>query len=644
MNILSVLSKKRKKSIWGEEKLKKKLKSKPKPPQIGVLKHEGASVSKIHPALKLKSSIATISIEALRNRRMSSTLKQLSVKKLKPKLLKLEKWPKATLKPIVPRVSVQVGEKPKPKVMLKPEMKVELKLSEIPKTRLPDIGEMRPLRRQPPKIKVEASVKPLTRIELKPLIRPTTLKPQKVIIKGIQRVVPRPVEREELMVIGISLKPVEARNITTKEELVEDVESLELELPFEKLDIEGWPFEFRSGGISPSGLPSDSLLICAYGMMDGLEALRKLYRLEMMDRGRCIRPDRIRREEIEYHEEELRSRIKKDDLMRRVKEHRLITLYNWDSISEVIARKELLDVIKSALESKDMKYILLEIKNDHLHEESVEEIEHDLRLFFGEGNVIGIGLMMRKNEIAEKAPIILEHFSRILNVSKRKLSGISKEKIIELKSTGNIIDKLWGLAEGERGSAIYDILSEVAMDPLIRRLRGFDKAMSCGSDEHKAMELLVAWFLLKKYGNEVELEFERDVGYVGEEWELMIDEYEEETVSMKVERVFKRPDLFIQLKGREIWVECETLKNRDDPLDALKWKLHEIINVSERIRRYPNEIWIVIPYRKYVLYGERIKECLRPLHEYRKKYHIMGLIPRLFIADLRNKRLLKPQS
>ena len=132
---MNVLSKKRKKSIWREEKLKKKLKSKPKPPQIGVLKHEEISIPKIHPAFKLKSSIVTISKETLRNQRVPSTLKQLCVKKPKPKLLKLEKQPKVTLKSIVPRVSVQVGEKPKPKVMLRPEMKVELKLSEIPKTK-----------------------------------------------------------------------------------------------------------------------------------------------------------------------------------------------------------------------------------------------------------------------------------------------------------------------------------------------------------------------------------------------------------------------------------------------------------------------------------------------------------------------------
>ncbi len=450
----------------------------------------------------------------------------------------------------------------------------------------------------------------------------------------------RQVESREKAQLQIqeSAKPVVQPMPIGQVEIVERVEEIDvstaeepsLVIPDSEQNLvdlfEGLPFELTPSGL---GLPADSAIICAFGFEDGFEALRGLGRLEIRDRGRDPSPVILCKEDAEKYKGSL---SRKDFWLGKLRGYRLVSLTGWDKVDDVISDRELVEALRSGVEGEGFKFILLDTKAQSVQFwEDDSELTERLKAALRSGRVA-----LCKPKANEDAKLVLEQFAKILNVSKKSKSRLTYPH-------DNPFDSAWSLLDnGDKDSAIQGLIDELSVTPKLRKMGGFGQLQG-ESHEHFAMKLLAAWNLSQRYGNEsqfsMEMEFEKEVTSGSDSVEVW-EERIEKDVKIEVEKGFRRVDLWLKVNGEEIWLECETLKNPYDPLEALRDKLRQIISASDE-SKMPSQIWVMVPYRKSILYQKRLFEPLRVVSNFRHANNIKGLRPRLIVADMRNRKLLR---
>ena len=108
---------------------------------------------------------------------------------------------------------------------------------------------------------------------------------------------------------------------------------------------------------------------------------------------------------------------------------------------------------------------------------------------------------------------------------------------------------------------------------------------------------------------------------------------------LEVEGEVIRPDIICRtINGKEIWIECETCKNLEDPLLNVKDKCYRILEFKGY---YPDEIWLVFPYRKLFTYGpKRLKEFKGLFKEFAEKRGLKDKLRcKVFLTDFYEEKL-----
>lgn len=352
-----------------------------------------------------------------------------------------------------------------------------------------------------------------------------------------------------------------------------------IEIP--ELSLEEFPFDLKTG--EKGEAITHPTLIIAPGIEDGFEAIRKLFILELEDRGRDPSPLILHKKEIEGKE--------KEEILRLLREYRHITIDGYENTDEI--KNEIKEVIKGKVEGSELKYIILKLSKP-----TQWALPDNYREIFGTGRVI----LVKPKEIDKQR--FIQKIASVFNAS------FKSEGWVVLKS----LDELCFLIEGEKDEAIKGaLISLLKEEKLPKRPR-----LPLESDEHYAMTLLTAK-KLSEMGKRVE--FERFEPEALSDHEVI---KENERVILEFE-VFKRLDILAE----EIGVECETLKNLNDPLSELRKKAEKIKFAlpSQTLK----EIWFVFPYRKVILYGRRLFESLE----------ILPIPYKIFIPDFSAKKIYR---
>ena len=355
-------------------------------------------------------------------------------------------------------------------------------------------------------------------------------------------------------------------------------------------------------------------VVCCFGFKEGLfkeslEVVKGLIELEVEDRGKKPSFKPLRKGNVP------KSGVEKEEyLLERQRDFAILLLSGWKDLAEVENDQELLDFLQTR---KGFNCIILDLKEQA--PPLLTEDEKRLRAVLK----VDRAFILTPKEVKDPEKL-LEAFSRILNTSRKEVKASDLSSI----APDITLDRLWHLARGEKPfSAVRDLINDLYPEFLERGI--FKPQEEHESSEHFAMKLLAAHHLLQA-GFIIELE--KVVKGEEGEWEK-----EEE---LEVEKRFRRIDVWAKKENKEIWVECETLKNKKDPnpLEILKDKLRDEIIPSLIHLSPPAELWFVVPYRKAVIYGRKLFE---PLELLRNIKSLQGMKSKLFLADLRNKKLLR---
>lgn len=215
VSLMSTISKEKRRSVRGEEELKRRLKSKPELPRV---EPEKASVPKVGLRSKLKTSIPTIASEILKERPPppSRTLsKRTPARILKPLSDKMKRRVNVVLKPIVAKRTIQAVEGVTARTIVKHEaLKIEVKKPMMP--RPTESSRVSRLTMKPPKIDLRFPVRRLVKTEPK-LIKRAIFTAQETHVGAISPRIPKPIEEAELPVV----RDEEEKWIELAEEVIE---------------------------------------------------------------------------------------------------------------------------------------------------------------------------------------------------------------------------------------------------------------------------------------------------------------------------------------------------------------------------------------------------------------------------------------
>jgi hypothetical protein len=232
-----------KKSVHREEEVKRRLKSKPRLPQMEV---QRTPAPRMQPAPKPKTSIATATVKRQTPLKREIQLKPVEIKAVKPTFKELKEVVGVkSIKPTVLKATVQTTKEVELKAELKPQIpRIEARLPEISKP-----SKIGVLAKPPPKEELKVSLKPLKRVVLERIGIPV-LRPPEIAVKHVSVVTPKPIGKEELTT-GAVVEPVKPREELEFEPYSPDV----FGLPEGLLDEKSEPLRGGLlGGVSPEGL------------------------------------------------------------------------------------------------------------------------------------------------------------------------------------------------------------------------------------------------------------------------------------------------------------------------------------------------------------------------------------------------------
>ncbi|MCK4735922.1 MAG: hypothetical protein KAT65_25935, partial [Methanophagales archaeon] len=421
--------------------------------------------------------------------------------------------------------------------------------------------------------------------------------------------------------------------------------------------------------ITDAGLVSQSPNILVVTGVEGMgfEVIKGLLRLELEDRGHepNFKPIKVQEED----KEEIKEISEIDD---KTAYNRLISLEGSFDDWIKLKNKEgsISEELKKALSKTTLRYLVFENKlplswksrfpkaNFEIVKERKEESIKAIKSLGIPLKEINLVFYSPESEDLRELDIPIANHEILLEFAKifAKILQIKKSDK-EMKNTvrnNRKMDTFWYELFDKRDSAIEFLLREYNKpDSKVREILRFpaDKLPN-ESKEHFVIKQLVIKNLLKRKigGEKITPEKKEDEG-ADQRWEK-IDfdgikctkeieiEIEREVVNEKGE-VVKRPDIKVEDQGKNIWVEVETCKTLDDPLEFVYEKLAKIPDISPNDPEAPDELWIIFPYRKYFLYGaKQIEDKIRSFFmEWFKK--TKKFKPRIFFADLYNEKLVE---
>ncbi len=494
-----------------------------------------------------------------------------------------------------------------------------------------------------------------------------------------------PVINSKIYIPVLSFKPSikeeekQRKDVKTKEEYlkksVEEIErieeSFEKEPSLETIGEDKPPSELIFSYSDGLSLPADTRLFYIEGKKGmGFEVFRGLLMLELEDRGRKPKLEIISFKKPDYGVKGDTAEIREPEKLKNISDDRydyykIIWIENCP-LKYLEKKPELIEEVIKALKKGIMKYIVFAEPQDILTIVDPEEVHKQFgRLFAKYGNfsvlILKHYFSLKEEKDWEKKEKILseivELFCKILQINKRDINlGKLIEDVKDL-TPDEPIDALWNMLWERRNSGLEKLRDIFETDPKVSKYLPPSAKLENESEEHFVFKQLVINFALRK-GYEVN--YNDTTYYFSEDytkthvWQKDKIEIEEEPLEIEVEELkykeedgrkipIKRPDVVIITKeGKKIWVEVETCKvAKKDPLKFVKDKLRKLTEVEETER--PDEIWVVFPYRKYVIYGKQLKDRIRKYfiqfaskNSLIEKGKIIKFKPRIFLADIYN--------
>lgn len=461
------------------------------------------------------------------------------------------------------------------------------------------------------------------------------------------------------------------REISEKSEGIGVPSGADSEVDFEDIEEKS---EWVSFG-SPS-LTEKRDLVYLKGIEEmGFEPVRGLIRLELLDRGRKPFEARLQASDLDLENKDQLEKISNDQL----DYYNLIWieggLNSWKSFFE----KEntvsaIADEADKSLEKHILKYIVFansfgkKGKISSKSGSSLEEISRDVskvdkRLkntlgplkeikldYCGPDDDRGrkLGYTPLENQKARKG--IIKTFLRILQVNEPPFD----ESEIAWATLDQVWAELWD-QRTERGG-IERLQDKYSQKKKIRRYLPPSAKQKNESSEHFVMKQLIVNSLLRREwledfpelaGRDYEAEWvEKEATNDRKHSEpIQVESWKFRRVSSErgeEKEVIKKPDVVAtDTQGNEIWIEAETCKALESPLEKVKEKLR----ILSEIETYdpPEEIWLVFPYRKYIAYGKEVFEqkFRRFFEGLRKENDLSKLEPRIFFTDFYEEKLLE---
>ncbi|KXA92157.1 hypothetical protein AKJ64_03895, partial [candidate division MSBL1 archaeon SCGC-AAA259E17] len=332
-------------------------------------------------------------------------------------------------------------------------------------------------------------------------------------------------------------------------------------------DLDVWPLS------EDNNLPSDESLLFYILKPDaekGLELFLDLLGRETEDRGAY-------RNRCKFSLNELREEIKKDE-----------EFYRFNPvIFEGDTEKENLDTVRDILEASGFRYVLLCDDRERINEEIIDELETEVS-----------GGKYTRVRLKDLAELDLKHFARIVGgikcISPSKFSN--EELQIAIEQSGKNLNKLYN-----RVSIPGDELSSCADRYLHPEVEGIEGE----SREHHVMRS-IAYRALKQI-SEIDKMASSEERIWKEDSAGITGVGAENEIKIEYDRGTKVADFYVSGQkegtngGEDIWVEVETLRNTNPPLEEVRKKLWGLKGVKKSI----DELWLIFPYRKIFAYGSR---------------------------------------
>jgi len=397
----------------------------------------------------------------------------------------------------------------------------------------------------------------------------------------------------------------------------------------------------------------------------GFNVIKGLLRLEIEDRGH--EPNLIilrASEEEKYHEI--------SEIEDKIAYNRIVCLSGssgeWINL-EIKEKKEkkltsISREIEQALSKGTLRHIVIEnkipVKESHsvnldIYEESEKIIKDLTDKPITEINLIYSprGMDLKELDIKEIDENTLKELTKIFaKILQAKLSNEKIEEIIassfyrDRKDIAGKIDAIWDKVEAEKNSAIDELINKFGPSSKVFEILPRSERLENESWEHFVIKLLVIKELLKRGYQDLEVERRSEIK--GAKWELVEKDGINCTKAIEVEKeirdesgkIIKRPDILVNYP-KKIWIEVETCKSLEFPLDFVFDKLSKIDITRINPLDIPDELWIVLPFRKIFIYGKELikKKLYEPFKDYYKVYKKFKVS--IFLADLLDERLIE---
>lgn len=434
------------------------------------------------------------------------------------------------------------------------------------------------------------------------------------------------------------------------------------EIPFEDFDDilkdeEKW--------ITNANLVSQSSNILLVSGVEGMgfEVIKGLLRLELEDRGHepNFKPINVSEED----KEEIKEISEIDD---KTTYNRLISLEgSLDSWSDLKEKEDLISKeLRKALSKGTIRYVVFENKisldqiNKLLSNSDLESLREEKEKALTRIKNLqdfplkNINLIYPPENTLRDFDFFTPDYDKIILRPAKIFAKILQIKIDD-KELDNVvafkkIDSIWDKLFAKKDIAIKILLRKYnEPESEVRKILPFDEKLTNESNEHFVIKQLVVKELLKrKMEREIIPEMRKDDG-ANKKWGKIPSDGAICTKEIEVERevrdengeLVKIPDVKVETQGKNIWIEVETCKTLEEPLEFVFEKLAKITKMALNDPEAPDELWIVFPYRKYFLYGakqfeEGIRNFFMKWFKKTKKFK-----PRIFFADLYDERLVE---
>jgi hypothetical protein len=415
----------------------------------------------------------------------------------------------------------------------------------------------------------------------------------------------------------------------------------------------------------PIGLPALTKLIYVFGLEGmGFDVLRSMLVQEVEDRGRNPRSRTwtLPRSFLEKMQATLSEHAtSKGQILKQEMKHEedfagminVLKRESWDDtkifwvenfpIEVLTEERKMIDEVKDRMTERLLSYVVFteSISRTRSPDEIYLRFSHVLKTIQEIGKTfpsLTFLVLGEKLQLPLKRDDLLVLTKLFVKIKMLNKEDFSIDKIVE----GAVdIDCVWkrleAIASRPEAVGIQRLIDKYSRDKEISSIIPYMSKKDNESHEHFAMKQLVVKELLERgYQQIIHKEKDWELEQAdGEKWPLKV-EVEMPAYSDSGE-VLKVPDVSaISASGMRIWVEAETCRNLEDPLLSVREKLRRIIYGIE-LEDLPDEIWLVFPYRKLILYGHNaLTQYKRLVEEFKSeklKDKKLKLRLRVFLAD-----------